>query len=326
MAGIFHQLANNVTQRSEVILYEKVKRIFGEIESAVYDEMLAELEVASILSRAISPISLEPMVPLELIGSANQPRSPDIGIRLPGVDIALEVTVWHWQALRDWDTAEGHISERLSARLRRADLSRQIRLGLPLRVHSSDIEMITSSSVVDALRAPSGEMTIPLHDREAVLEWTEFPRFASLDQGLTISQMVEGFGMGAIGDAFGHMFGLSSYPLLDERVLGEATTSLRKALDRKRRQAIEGIPNIIALGLGHPRLSWDLIGPVFLERIWPNPKYKWITALAAYTPERAWDQLEGTAMISFEWNPNASIQAPQLLRDVAEGRATHHLP
>lgn len=325
IARIIYHLARNVTSRSEPIFYEKAKRLFTEMTASVYMENLAELEVAFILSHAMSPLSYEPMVPVEQIGSPSQPKSPDFGIRLPSGDIAIEVTVWHWQSLRDWDAAQGQISVRLGARLRRAGLGRQVRLGLPLHVQNADIEAIASSGVVDTMRAPAGETTVKLSGGDATLEWAEFPAFASFAELAGSSQMAKGFGMGAIGSVE-KPFGFSVHPLFDERAFDEAATSLRKALDRKRRQAVDGLPNIIALGLGHHRLDWDWVLPMFAERIWPNPKYRWLTALAAFTPERAWDQATGTALIKFDWNPNAAILAPQPLRDVAERGATFHLP
>lgn len=325
VASIFHRLCRNVTSRSEQIFYEKSKRLFTELSDAVFAEQFAELEVAFILSHVMSPISFEPMVPVEQIGSANQPKSPDFGIRLPSGDIAIEVTVWHWQSLRDWDAAQEQISVRLGARLRRAGLARQVELGLPLHVQGADIEAIASSGVVDTMRAPAGSTTVNLSDGEATLRWAELPVFPSFGEMAGSPQMAEGFGMGAVGSTE-KPFGFSVHPLFDERAFDEAATSLRKALDRKRRQTVDGLPNIIALGLGHHRLDWAWVLPMFAERIWPNLKYKWITALAAFTPERAWDQPTGTAMITFDWNPNAAIPAPQPLRDVAEGRATFHLP
>ncbi|WP_328712230.1 hypothetical protein [Nocardia salmonicida] len=324
-AWMIQHLSRNITSRSEPIFYEKVKRLFTEITDSAYAENLAELEVAFIISHAMSPLSCEPMVPAELIGSASQPKSPDFGIRLPSGDIAIEVTVWHWQSLRDWDAACGEISLRMGARLRRARLGRQVRLGLPLHVQGADIEAIASSNVVDTMRASAGEATVNLSAGEATLQWSEFPVFASFEEAAGGWQMAKGFGMGAVG-SIEKPFGFAVYPVLDERAIDEAANSLRKALDRKRRQVVDSVPNIIALGLGHHILDWDWVLPMFTERIWPNPKYKWITALAAFTPERAWDQPTSTAMINFCWNPNAAVQAPQSLRDVAEGRATFHHP
>lgn len=325
IASIFHRLCRNVTSRSEPIFFEKSKRLFSELSDAVFAEQLAELEVAFILSRAMSPISFEPMVPVEKIGSADQPKSPDFGFRLPSGDIAIEVTVWHWQSLRDWDAAQEQISLRLRARLGRAGLARQVELGLPLKVGGADIEAIVNSDVVDTMRATDGTITITLSDGEATLRWAEFPVFSSFDEMTGSPQAAEGFGMGAVGSVE-KPFGFSVRPQFSERAFDDAATSLRKALDRKRRQTVDGLPNIIVLGLGHHRLEWAWVLPMFAERIWPNAKYKWITALAAYTPERAWDQLNGTAMILFDWNPNSALPAPQPLRDAVDGRATFHLP
>jgi hypothetical protein len=329
LARIFYVLTRNVTSRSEPILYDKIRRLFAEIDEDTYKESLAELEVAYILGHAMSPISLEPLVPADRIGTANQPVSPDFGIRLPDGDIAIEVTVWHWQAMRDWDAASSEISRRLAARLRRAGLSRQLRLGLPLHVRPRDIETIASSQVVDNLRPEgAGRIEIELSNGVAELEWTGFTPISAHSMIDQDSLMIEGFGMGAIGEvaAFGSLFGFAWHPILDEAAFHEAVKSLRKALDRKRRQAVDGLPNILALGLGHHRLEWDMVWQIIVDTIWPNPKYRWISAIAGYTPERAWEHKHTTALIDFQWNPNAAMPAPQALRDVVERGATHHLP
>ncbi|MGW5310999.1 hypothetical protein ACWEQ0_14130 [Nocardia thailandica] len=325
IALMIHRLSRNITSRSEPIFYEKLKRLFAEMPASVYVESLAELEVAFILSNAMSPLSYEPMVPAEKIGSSAQPKSPDFGIRLPGADIAIEVTVWHWQSLSDWDAAQEQISIRLGARLRRAGLGRQVRVGLPLHVKGPDIEAISSCDVINAMRASAGKKTFKLSGGDAVVEWAEFPIFDSFAELVGNYQIAEGFGMGAIGSVE-KPFGFVARPLFNDQMFDEAVDSLRRALDRKRRQCVDGLPNIIALGLGHHRLDWSWVLPIFAERIWPNPKYKWMTALAAFTPEKAWDQETGTALINFDWNPNAVVPAPQSLRDVVEKGATFHHP
>ena len=193
-------------------------------------ENLAELEVAFILSHAMSPVSYSLWSP----SSRSAPpvsRRRRILVSAFQAENTIEVTVWHWQSLRDWDAAQEQISVRLGARLRRAGLARQVELGLPLHLQGADIEAIASSGVVDTMRAPAGETTVNLSDGEAILRWAEFPVFASFEQMAGSPQMAEGFGMGAVESAE-KPFGFSVHPLFGQRAFDEAATSLRKALDR----------------------------------------------------------------------------------------------
>jgi hypothetical protein len=49
------------------------------------------------------PISCEPMVPTELLGSPSPPSSPDYAIRLPDGDVIIEVTMMRAEVLDSWD-------------------------------------------------------------------------------------------------------------------------------------------------------------------------------------------------------------------------------
>lgn len=104
LARVLWQLGNkNVIAKPFPILRDKVEMLLRPPSSASYEETLIELEVASSLSERISPISFDPLVPASLSNAPSKPKSLDYGLRLPDSDVTVEVTVWHWQVLRNWD-------------------------------------------------------------------------------------------------------------------------------------------------------------------------------------------------------------------------------
>jgi hypothetical protein len=324
VARVLRQLSNrNVTTKSTPILRTKVKTLLRPPSPNAYEETLIELEVAAALSERISPISFEPLVPPSLSDAPSKPRSPDFGLRLPESDVTVEVSVWHWQALRDWDSKINRLRTLLGSKLNKAGLRRHVHVELPIRLSDSDLKFLTAKTVLQQMAAATGELTVETN-ASAIMQWFEMPHFESIEQ-VDFTQLPPNVNSAVVGSAIGSAFGFSYRPIVDDSWIEHCLPSLRKALDRKSAQRHESLPHVLTLGLGHHRLHWDWILPMFSQRIWPNDKYRWISALCAFSPQRDWQLNAPPTRLSFEWNPGATVRVPESLRGVAEGRETHHL-
>jgi hypothetical protein len=123
----------------------------------------------------------------------------------------------------------------------------------------------------------------------------------------------------------GNAIAFSTAPIFDDSSLEYIVTSLRRSVDRKSRQRHAAIPHVLTMALGHSRLHWDWLIPLFHERIFPNSKYKWMSALNAFTPQRNWTANTLPITSTFAWNPKATIAAPKSMHEIVEHRATFRL-
>jgi hypothetical protein len=326
VAKILWQLSNrNVTAKSYPILCDKVKMLLRPPHVAAYEETLIELEVASGLSERISPISFEPFVPEELTNSPSKPKSPDFGLRLPDSDLTIEVTVWHWQTMRRWDSMVDELKKRLSAGMARAGLNGQISIDLPIKASGEQLlNTLTKAVLHNMKQETAGELVFDTHAGSAQISWNEIPQFQAADE-LEYPHLPANIQISAIGNVrVESAIGFSTRPIVTDGSIDGALTSLRKALDRKSGQRDPSLPHVLTLSLGHHRLHWDWILPMFAERIWPNEKYRWISALCAFSPRRNWTQGSRNANLTFDWNPGAAIPVPSSFRAIIEGGTTYH--
>ena len=76
------------------------------------------------------------------------------------------------------------------------------------------------------------------------------------------------------------MFGYSINPCISDDDSSAALESLRKSIDRKKRQRDPNLPHFLAIAPTFPRIAvstnefantWDVLGPLIEERLWPNP-------------------------------------------------------
>jgi hypothetical protein len=327
LARVLWQLSNkNVTAKSFPILRNKVQMLLRPPSSTSYEETLIELEVASSLSERISPISFEPLVPAGLSNAPSKPTSPDYGLRLPDSDVTVEVTVWHWQVLRNWDVMTSELKTRLAAKLDRSGVRRHVSIELPLKASSDGIlDVIAKTAIQEMSASATGELELDTTAGNAKIQWFEVPRFQSIDQ-VDFTQLPPGLDVAIVGACtVESVFGCSTQPIMNDRSIDDALRSLRKALDRKINQRHRSLPHVLTLGLGHQRLHWDWVLPMFAQRIWPNEKYKWISALCAFDPQRNWTLGAARTRLTFEWNPSATIPAPNSLRATAEAGASYHM-
>src|SRR5207249_11963885 len=101
LARVLNTVERNITKRSVPEFERKVRellrfksksrellRLKGENP---YIEAIAELQFIAVLGERASPISLAPLVPSDDLASPRRRKSPDLGIRLPDGDVAIEV-------------------------------------------------------------------------------------------------------------------------------------------------------------------------------------------------------------------------------------------
>ena len=327
LARVLWQLSNkNVTAKSFPILCSKVKMLLRPPSVASYEETLIELEVASSLSERVSPVSFEPLAPADLSNAPSKPKSPDFGLRLPDSDVTVEVTVWHWQVLRNWDAMTSELKTRLAAKLNRPGLWRHVSIEIPIKASSDGIlDVIAKTVIQEMLASTTGDLELDTTAGETRIRWFEVPHFQGIDQ-VDFVQLPPGLDVAIAGGlTVESAFGCSTRPIVNDREIEDALSSLRKSIDRKSGQRHHSLPHILTLGLGHQRLHWDWVLPMFTQRIWPNSKYKWISALCAFSPQRNWRLNAPRTRLTFEWNPNAAILVPDSLRAIAGAGASYHM-
>jgi len=171
-----------------------------------------------------------------------------MAFRLPDSFFTVEVTVWHWQVLRNWDAMRRQLHTQLESAARKAGISRQVHIELPLPAKEEHFEYIKSKTTLTVLTPPRGEIP-PSHEDAPVIKWFEIPIFERIED-VDFSCLPEGLNAAVSagpGAVIGPSFGFSVKPRVSERWQEIACKSLRKSLDRKRQQRDPKIPHVIAL-------------------------------------------------------------------------------
>jgi hypothetical protein len=325
VATVLRVLRMNVVGKSIRILREKAQELLRPPSQAAFEETLIELEVGAAMTNWTMPIWLEPLVPDGLAPSAPKPSSPDYAIKLPDADVTVEVTVWHWQRIQAWDRLRKELTKRLEVKLSGVELRRNLRIELPLDISNDDLSTLTNPLLLERIVGEPGELVIATGGGDATIQWSDTPHFDSFES-FKKTRLPEGVDMAVTGPiVIKRALGFSFKPIIDDTTFGAIVASLRKAIDRKSRQRHASAPHVLAMALGHHRLHWDWLTPLFAERIFPNNKYKWISALCAFTPQRGWRANSPLSNCTFTWNENAAILVPKSLHEIAENGATYRL-
>jgi hypothetical protein len=101
IAYLLSTLERNITQKSLSILIEKFKKILRLRDEELLKATLTEFEVATFLLERVNPISIDPLVPEELLFSNNRHLSPDFAIRLHSGDVFIEVTTIYFGMINE---------------------------------------------------------------------------------------------------------------------------------------------------------------------------------------------------------------------------------
>ncbi|MGW4095346.1 hypothetical protein [Mycobacterium sp. NPDC004974] len=328
LAFSLNQLLVRVGPEGRQVLKPKIAALFRAKEM-VFEENLAELEVGSVLSCNFERFSLEPLVPPALRAAPRKPPSPDYGIEVPEGLVLIDATVWHWENLSAWHRMRMVINERIFNEIDKRKVSRDVLLHLPIKP-SNDAQQIVASKQICSKIADSetGEEVIEVGaSRPARIVWTEFelpsdlgwnpakiPRFteAPIDPALVAhSHPYVIAGTRFTGEYLHFMAELC----LTEEDVQNGLSSLRDALDRKKRQASArpDLPYLVAVHLYSGSAKWDEFAPMIEARIWPNPRYRWLSGILAYEPQAARlssSPSSGPRCLFPIANPNATVPIP----------------
>jgi hypothetical protein len=65
------------------------------------------------------------------------------------------------------------------------------------------------------------------------------------------------------------------------------------------------------------------LGPLIEERLWPNPRYSWLSGVLQHRTNRVAPPSDLAYFI--DYNPNAAIPAPEILMRALTGETEFHL-
>jgi hypothetical protein len=302
------------------------------------EEALVELEVGGMLASRVSPVLLEPLVPREWRPSqGEQPMSPDYGVRVPEGLVTVEVTVWHWEAYAAWHRMNETIHAALSARMLKRGVGRNVRIELPIGSPQETVEYLWSLEFCDRVcDTESGEIVTtdsaaPRPIRAAWRPMLHFPDPDNIDWDAVAANGGPPF---AAGPNIGQMFGYSVNPCINDDDRNDALDSLRRSIDRKKRQRDPSLPHLVAIGPTFPRIAvspsefantWDVFGPLIDQRLWPNPKYRWLSGILEHNTSRVAPPSQLSYFVGYTPNPNAAVPVPETMDRVMKGETEFHL-
>jgi hypothetical protein len=251
--------------------------------------------------------------------------SPDYGVRVPEGLIIVEVTVWHWEAYAAWHRMNETIHTALSARMLKRGVARNVRIELPIGSPQEAVEYLWSHEFCDrvcgtesgAIVTSDGAAPRPIR-----AAWRPMLHFADHDSIDRPPSQRTAACHSAAGPNIGQSFGYSINPCISEDDRDAALESLRKSIDRKKRQRDPNVPHFVAIASTFPRIAvsanefantWDVFGPLIEERLWPNPRYSWLSGVLQHRTNRVAPPSDLAYFIDYNPNPNAAIPAPEIL-------------
>lgn len=247
------------------------------------------------------------------------PRSPDFGIRLPDGDVAIEVTVFHFNILDQWDLSLNDITIFIKRFLNKNKLSYSVSLEVPLLHDKNEIMKILEQNIFRSmLKSNTGSTS---YDKKFFINWKPLPFYKHLPK-----ELPSGVNAAVIGD--GMLQGSSMEWRLSEEGLTEINElvlkSFRNTLNLKRKQFPYESYYLLVIRLGHHRLNWDGINQLINTRIWPNKDYSWLTGLVSFTPRDNFEKNAPNRTLSLNPNPNTRHYSQNII-DLFEGKSTFHL-
>lgn len=336
LARMLSKLQKNVTKKSKALLIEKFCGLLRAQPDKQFEELLTELQVASLLSERLSPLAFEPLVPEQLI-KGERSKSPDFAFRLPDTDVFVEVTVVRVGLLDKWDRRMTNLSAVLQGDMQKRQLSRAIKLVFPINAASADLSVRSREDLLFALRrSERGEWKTQEFGEPAVVRWIPFPHVnmdpsgtifdslnleeARIELDLRPGEIAATFGPVKVS-AVGTWTSLSSDASLNELAL----KSIRNSLDQKRKQFPHEASYLLVIKIGHHRLIADGVQHLLTNRIWPNPDYAWMMGVCFFTPRCGFLRSDAPSSISLNLNPNSRIKPTTSLLEVFEGRREFHV-
>jgi hypothetical protein len=335
LARVLDTVERNITQRSvpefegkvrELLrLPEKFNRLFRYMGERAHVDTMAELEFIALVSERASPICLAPLVPAAQFASANRPRSPDLGLRLPDGDVAIDVTVLYPHILTVWHESGDYLSNAITEGVKKASATRSAQLRIDLGFNYREVP---DSQIRELVRqvVDRGEGTVSLttqRDIRADVSWQTMPVFSSPNDAGKITQNLSSLPEGWTAAVFGGAtaaFHRSLDVRRDELIEEPLYRSLWKKLKAKRQQYRLHTPFFVAIRPGHPMLRQEWILSVLELKVWPNYDFKRITGVLIHVPRLSFQKTCQGDQIIASLNPNAASPASPAFLDMLEGK------
>jgi hypothetical protein len=338
IATVLHRLMATASPGVRRTLKQRLRTILRPSDRQVYEEALVELEVGGMISTRVSPVLLEPFVPADWNPSkGEQPMSPDYGVRVPEGLVTVEVTVWHWEAYAAWHRMKDTIHTALQARMMKRGVGRNVRIELPLRSPREAVKYLWSHQFCDRVcDSESGETVSPngLALRPIRATWRPLLHFDDHESIDWAAVAANGGPPFAVGAGIAHSFGYAVNPCINDDDRNDALDSLRRSIDRKKRQHDPSLPHLVAVGPTYPRITvspsdyantWDVLGPLIDERLWRNPKYQWLSGILEHNTSRVAPPSQRSYFVGYTPNPNATVPIPETMDRAMKGEAEFQL-
>jgi hypothetical protein len=338
VANVLWTLMGNASPGVGRTITQRLKMMLRPTDDHAYEEALVELEVRGMIASRVSPVLLEPLVPRDWRPAhGEQPMSPDYGVRVPEALVTVEVTVWHWEAYAAWRRMNETIRTALSARMLKRGVARNVRIELPIGSPQEVVETLWSHEFCDEVcdnehgEIVTTDSAAPRSIRAAWRPMLHFPDPDNIDWDAVAANGGLPF---AAGLNIGQMFGYSVNPCINDDDRNDALDSLRRSIDRKKRQRAPNLPHIVAISPTFPRIAvspsefaktWDVFGPLIDERLWPNPKYRWLSGILEHNTNRVAPPSELSYFVGYTPNPNATVPVPETMDRALKGEAEFHL-
>lgn len=338
VGNVLWTLMGNASPGVGRTITQRLKTMLRPTDDQAYEEALVELEVGGMIASRVSPVLLEPLVPKDCRPAhGEQPMSPDYGVRVPEGLVTVEVTVWHWEAYAAWHRMNETIHSALSARMLKRGVARNVRIELPIGTPQEVVQTLWSHEFCDQVCdneygetvTPDGAAPRPI--RAAWRPMLHFADEASIDWDAVAANGGPPF---SVGPNIAQMFGYAVNPCINDDDRNDALESLRRSIDRKKRQRDPNTPHLVAISPTFPRIAvspsefaktWDVFGPLIDERLWPNPKYRWLSGILEHNTNRVAPPSELSYFVGYTPNPNATVPAPEIMDRAMKGEAEFHL-
>ena len=319
LGGILFTIDRNITAKSVRSFHSRFKELLRPKNDDDYLSKITELQIASILSQRVSPISFDPLVPEELIFSHERPRSPDFAIGLPSGDTFIEVTVFRFNVITVWEKSLNYIVNYLQNFLTKNNLSYVVSLDVPLFHEMGELKSKIEKNITKKLlKSDFGKISVPLSNDLLAVTWRPLPSFGNVPNTLP-----PGVNVAVIGNEMSRAssveWRISSQGLND--IAEFLVKSIRNTLNLKRKQFPHEAPYLLVVRLAHERLNWDGLNQLITERIWPNRDYSWMAGLVSFAPRTGYFVSDPGDSLSLNPNPNTRHFSQDII-DIFEGKKT----
>jgi hypothetical protein len=223
----------------------------------------------------------------------------------------------------------------LSARMLKRGVARNVRIELPIGSPQEVVETLWSHVFCDQVCDNEyGEIvtTDGAAPRPIRASWRPMLHFSDPDNIDWDAVAANGGLPFAAGPNIGQMFGYSINPCTTDDDLNDALDSLG-ARSTARSASATNLPHLVAISPTFSRIAvsptefantWDVFGPLIDERLWPNPKYRWLSGVLEHNTNRVAPPPELSYFVGYTPNPNATVPVPGTLDRVLKGDTEFH--